>query len=54
LLKHNEKKAPKQPVKIPDFDTRYFYGGTIGNKGKQRENKINEENRKWNDKNSFR
>jgi len=20
----------KQPVKIPDFQTRYFYGGTFG------------------------
>ena len=35
-----------QPVKIPDFQTRYFYGGAIGNKGKQRENEINVEIRK--------
>ena len=28
--KHKNKKGAKQPVKIPDFQTRYFYGGTIG------------------------
>jgi len=29
LPKHKKKKAPIQPVKIPDFETRYKYVGTF-------------------------
>ena len=32
IPKHNKKKAPVQPVKIPDFQTRYFYGVPSGAK----------------------